>query len=189
MAAHGPRRAILHIAQVRVSSLHSVEVVWCVAPMEDSHGDPSQEDFIDPNTLSRGSSRPTTRYPAGLGDSSQVILATRHSPHAPFTLPLSPSSPSSPQSVVSPILSKSTPLMVESGSTSLPLYPPCAECIAEGTTNLLIMVLPAAAGLALADGLALHVDTALMIRFAMRHCCKWPMPTGPKTPMKNMPCS
>ena len=60
-----------HIAQVRVSSLHSVEVVWCVAPMEDSHGDPSQEDFIDPNTLSMGSSQPTTRYPAGHGDSSQ----------------------------------------------------------------------------------------------------------------------
>ena len=34
--------------------------------------DPSQEDCIDPNTLSTGSSQPTTRYPApaGLGNSS-----------------------------------------------------------------------------------------------------------------------
>ena len=63
---------------------------------------------------------------------------------SPSVHPASPSSPSSPQSVVSPIFSKSTPLMVESGSTSLPLYPPCAECIAEGTTNLLIMVLVSA---------------------------------------------
>ena len=47
-------------------AFHSVEVVWCVAPMEDSHGDPSQEDCIDPNTLSHRAAhgpRRATRTP------------------------------------------------------------------------------------------------------------------------------
>ena len=56
-----------HIAYVRVSSLSSVEVLWCVAPMEDSHGDPSQDSTLDPDSLSQ---QHTTRLPAGRGDSS-----------------------------------------------------------------------------------------------------------------------
>ena len=65
-----------HIAYVRVSSLSSVEVLRCVAPMEDSRGDPSQEDTIDPDALSL---QHTTRLPAGRGDSSQ--FTTQGAPH------------------------------------------------------------------------------------------------------------
>ena len=44
--------------------------------MEDPRGDPSQEDFVDTDSLSL---QPTTRLPAGLGDSSQ--FTTQGAPH------------------------------------------------------------------------------------------------------------
>ena len=75
------RYLYVRVALVRVSSCPSVEVLWCVAPMEDSHGDPSQEDCIDSNPLSTGSTQATTRLSTGLGNSSQFIaglLLARH---------------------------------------------------------------------------------------------------------------
>ena len=47
--------------------------------MEDSHGDPSQEDIIDPNLLSRGSSQPTTRLATEPQASSHYT--TQGAPH------------------------------------------------------------------------------------------------------------
>ena len=73
------RYLYVRVALVRVSSCPSVEVLWCVAPMEDSHGDPSQEDCIDSNPLLTGSTQATTRLSTGLGNSSQ--FTTQGAPH------------------------------------------------------------------------------------------------------------
>ena len=57
----------------------SVGVVWlgehlCCALMADPHRDPSQEDYIDPNLLSHGTSLPTQRLSTGPRDSSQFTM-------------------------------------------------------------------------------------------------------------------